>query len=126
MHRACGDTRREVFDVRRILAVLHQFAEYVLRQIVRAEVVIALESQHRLDQFVRHQGIAGLESRSARLGKRAGINDELILRIVALDARDFLAFVAQLPIGGVFQDQDSLAIGIATNDVNQTPPAARD
>ena len=46
-----------------------------------------------------------------------------ILRIEALDAREFLAFVTQLAIRGIFQDQDALPVREAADDFHQVLPA---
>ena len=55
--------------------------EQMLREVVRAEVVVALEPQQRPDQPARQDAVAGLQPRGARLGERGRVDDQLVGRV---------------------------------------------
>src|SRR5205085_1505234 len=99
--------------------------EQVLRQVVGAEIVIAFEAQQWPDQFPRQEGVTGLQSGSTRLGKRHGQDDVPIGRIQTLDARQVWSLVAQLPIGGVFQDEDAMLPAVALSELQQVLAARK-
>ena len=58
-----GVPAAEALDVPGVNAAAHRGQQEVLAEVRRAEIVIALLQDHRLDQVARQQAVAGLKAR---------------------------------------------------------------
>src|SRR5262249_7600449 len=104
--------RTKMSHVTIISAARQQPVKKVLREVVRPEIVIALESQERSNEFPRHEAVAGLEPRSTWFGKGLGENHVAIFRIEALDGGKGRAIIAKLTVGCVLHDEDALVAAV--------------
>ena len=107
------------FDVLMVGAALQQCVDDVLGQVVRAEVVVALQAHQRIEKVRRDQGIPRLQSRRAWLGESSSVDDELVANVEALDARPVVPVEAKFAIGRVLENENALLLPIMTDEFEQ-------
>ncbi len=94
-------------DLPVVTAVAEQSGQDHLVEVRRAEVVVPLEVEHRLDQRLGQDAEARLHAGAERLAERPGQDHRLATLVVPPDARRLgIAGVGQAAIGGVLKDVD--------------------
>ncbi len=113
----------EFGHVGRVLAPPHDVVQQVLQHVYRAEIVVALLIEHRLNEVVGQECIARLHAGREGFAERHCHRNPLISNVIRLNRWQIGPVVSQLAVGGVLQHEDAVVCAVFAGERQYFRPA---